>query len=98
MGRFALQEATRTTYLTTAIFRLLAAFGTDFLNQFLPEVPQVFSPAQFVNTIHSEFVISPDMKFIHQKATWSTIGAVGSTHFLPELFSILSISVFENFS
>ncbi|KAG9091314.1 hypothetical protein FRC06_000613 [Ceratobasidium sp. 370] len=85
MGRFALQEATRNSYLTVPIFRLLAAFGTDFLNQFLPDVPVLYS--QPINTIYSEFVIGPDMNFTYQKTTWSITGSVGTSRLLPEIFS-----------
>ncbi|KAG9098099.1 hypothetical protein FS749_004683 [Ceratobasidium sp. UAMH 11750] len=89
-------KQTQSTYLAPAIARLLAALGTDFMNQFLPNIPTIDSTT--VRTVYSGFEIYSDMKFFYHPGTWSFFGAVSQGAILPKVFNNLSMSVFENFA
>ncbi|KAG8735921.1 hypothetical protein FRC10_010009 [Ceratobasidium sp. 414] len=73
-------------------------FGTDFIDYLLPEVPTLASLNSSVNTVYSSFEIDPEMKLNYTGALWTSIGFTDSEPTLPNAFSDLSISVFENFA
>ncbi|KAG8711438.1 hypothetical protein FRC09_020593 [Ceratobasidium sp. 395] len=90
---------TQSTYLAPAIAKLLAAFGLDFMNQFLPEIPASVLGPRPLNTVYSGFVISSEAKFGYYGATWSGYGVLSNGGgSLQNGFSNKSISVFENFA
>ncbi|KAG8777048.1 hypothetical protein FRC12_000563 [Ceratobasidium sp. 428] len=117
MRRYDLQlirSQTRATYLAAASSKLLAAFGMDFINQFLPRIPTIpkFTPG--LSTVFSEFEILPDLSFRYLDGTWSGTGGVAQGPRLGEylgkplgdkpasgsesIYSDLSMAVFENYA
>lgn len=70
-----LRKGTRSTYMAPAISRLLMAFGVDFLNQFMPEIPGQLGNRS-ITTVYSSFEIRNDHKLFYHGGTWSTEGAV----------------------
>ncbi|KAG8765994.1 hypothetical protein FRC12_007147 [Ceratobasidium sp. 428] len=91
---------TQSTYLAPAVAKLLAAFGLDFMNQFLPlEIPSVNLGPSRLSTVYSGFVIDSDARFSYYGATWSGYGVLSNDgRSLLDGFSNKSISVFENFA
>ncbi|KAG9080269.1 hypothetical protein FRC06_006851, partial [Ceratobasidium sp. 370] len=89
-------KQTQSTYLAPAITKLLAALGTDFINQFLPNIPILKSAA--VGTVYSGFGMGSDMRFAYFSGTWSFTGTVIQGPSLPQVFSNVSMAVFENFA
>ncbi|KAG8696762.1 hypothetical protein FRC09_008277 [Ceratobasidium sp. 395] len=101
MRRYDLQlirSQTRATYLAAASSKLLAAFGIDFINQFLPRIPTIPNFTPGLSTVFSEFEILPDLSFRYLDGTWSGTGGVVQGPRLWEYFSDLSMAVFENYA
>ncbi|KAG8693589.1 hypothetical protein FRC09_010410 [Ceratobasidium sp. 395] len=70
---------TQSTYLAPAVAKLLAAFGLDFMNQFLPlEIPSVNLGPSRLSTVYSGFVIDSDARFSYYGATWSGYGVLSN--------------------
>lgn len=69
--------------MAPAISRLLVAFGLDFLNQFLPEIPGKFNDRPIM-TVYSAFEIQNDHKIFYNDGTWSAEGLVAQNPRLTE--------------
>ncbi|KAG9109785.1 hypothetical protein FRC07_008261, partial [Ceratobasidium sp. 392] len=77
MRRFDIQlirAQTRATYLAGASAKLLTAFGTDFINQFLARIPTIPTFPSSLTTVYSELEMLSDMSFRYLDGTWSAIG------------------------
>ncbi|QRW02480.1 hypothetical protein RhiLY_01478 [Ceratobasidium sp. AG-Ba] len=99
MARFEdelLRPKTSATYIAPSNSVLLAAFGLDFINQFLVNVPTTSSGTAF-STVYSSLFINSDMKISHFGGTWSTPGNLLEGPALSKFFSNDSMAVYENY-
>ncbi|KAG8719946.1 hypothetical protein FRC09_010351 [Ceratobasidium sp. 395] len=89
---------TWSTYLAPAISRLLAAFGIDVINRFLPEIPNIQTNLTSIMTVYAPFTIGPDTRFFHLNGTFSSHGNVQQGPGVRDLFTPDSLFVYENFA
>lgn len=88
MQRFNLAltlKETLATYMAPAVARILAAFGVNFLNQFLPNTP-VALYGRPLTTVFSAFALNLNHTVDYYAGTWSAEGAVAQNPTLPEIF------------
>ncbi|QRV73485.1 hypothetical protein RhiJN_01499 [Ceratobasidium sp. AG-Ba] len=89
---------TRSSYLAPAISKLLAAFGVDFMNQFIPEIPKIQTNLTSPMTVYAPFTIGPDMRFFHLNGTFSSHGGVQQSPGIRDVVGRDSLFVYENFA